>query len=175
METIIIKKATFNPLVKTYLLLYVFGVLLITIIGIPLAIVWILGAGQWWCRHFYEKLECVLSEKHLRLRMGILVQVDKTIPLENIQDMTFYEGPILRKFNLSMLKVETAGQGAGKGSEMSLIGIEDAHHFRLLVLEQREKVRITLQQHGDDETRVVLSDIREILLRIESGLKKDQE
>jgi putative membrane protein len=172
MESIVIRKAVFNPLVKTYLLLYVFGILLISIIGIPLALIWICGVGQWWCRHFYEKLECVLSEKHLRLRMGILVQVDKTIPLENIQDMTFYEGPILRKFNLSMLKVETAGQGAGKGNEMSLIGIEQAHDFRLLVLDQREKIRLAMQQHGDDATKVLLTDIREILLRIEGGLKK---
>lgn len=116
METTIIKKASFNPVVKTYIFLYGFLVLCVSIIGIPLAIIWLLGVGQWWSRHFYEKLECVLSEKHLRLKMDILVQVDKTIPLENIQDMTFYEGPILRKFNLTMLKVETAGQGSGSGS-----------------------------------------------------------
>lgn len=172
METTIIKKASFNPVVKTYILLYVFFILFISIIGIPLGIIWLLGIGQWWSRHFYDKLECVLSEKHLRLKMGILVQVDKTIPLENIQDMTFYEGPILRKFNLSMLKVETAGQGSGSGSEMSLIGINDAHDFRLLVLEQREKVRMVMQQRGDDQTKVVLSEIRDILLRIETGLRK---
>ena len=172
METVVIRKATFNPIVKTYILLYVFFILLITIIGIPLAIIWICGVGQWWSNHFYHKLECVLSERHLRLKMGILIQVDKTIPLENIQDMTFYEGPILRYFNLSILRVETAGQGSGQGSEMSLIGINDAHEFRLLVLEEREKVKQSMQKQGNDETKQLLTDMRDILLRIENGLKK---
>jgi len=168
METNVIKKATFNPIVKTYILLYVFFIMIITVVGIPLAIIWICGIGQWWSNHYYHKLECVLSDKHLRLRMGILIQVDKTIPLENIQDLTFYEGPILRYFNLSMLKVETAGQGSGSGHEMELIGIEDAHEFRLLVLEQRERIRMSMQQRGDDETKKVLMEIRDILTRIET-------
>ena len=172
METIINSKATFNPIVKTYILLYVFFILFITIIGIPLAIIWICGVGQWWSNHFYHKLECVLSERHLRLKMGILIQVDKTIPLENIQDMTFYEGPILRYFNLSILRVETAGQGSGQGSEMSLIGINNAHEFRLMVLEEREKVKQAMQRQGNDETKQLLTDMRDILLRIENGLKK---
>ena len=104
--------------------------------------------------------------------MGILIQVDKTIPLENIQDMTFYEGPILRYFNLSILKVETAGQGGGKGNEMSLIGINDAHEFRLLVLDEREKVKVAMQQQGNDDTKRLFTEIRDILLRIETGQKK---
>ena len=56
METVIIRKASFNPIVKTYILLYVFFILLITIIGIPLAIIWICGVGQWWSNHFIISL-----------------------------------------------------------------------------------------------------------------------
>ena len=40
-----------------------------------------------------------------KFRKGILFRVEKTIPLENIQDVTFIEGPILRLYHLSILRV----------------------------------------------------------------------
>src|SRR4029434_8923477 len=107
-------------------------------IGIPLAVIWFCGVGQWWARHYFEKLECVLGPKTLHYRKGILLQVEKTIPLENIQDVTFIEGPILRRFHLSILKFETAGQSSGQAHDMQLVGIIDAAAFRSHILERRE-------------------------------------
>ena len=118
-------------------------------IGIPLAIVWFLGAGQWWARHYYDKLECELSDTALRFRKGILFQVEKTIPLENIQDITFIEGPVLRRFDLSVLKFETAGQSQGQAHAMRLIGIIDAHRFRNRILERREALKERLAGKSD--------------------------
>ena len=135
-------KASFNPIVRTYLLLYVAFVLCCTLIGIPLAVLWLCGIGQWWSRHYFEKLECELTERTLHFKQGIFVQIEKTIPLDTIQDLTFVEGPVLRAFNLCMLKIETAGKGekglTGFGNEMSLIGIIDAQNFRKAVLDQRQ-------------------------------------
>ena len=51
---------------------------------------------------------------------GILVQVEKTILLENIQDVTFFKGPILKHFQLNTLKFETAGQSQAQGDDMQL-------------------------------------------------------
>ena len=136
--------AKFNPLIRPYLVLQVGLVLAMTIVGIPLALIWFLGIGQWWARHYFDKLECHLDDKKLRYRKGILVTVEKTIPLENIQDVTFIEGPILRHFHLSTLKFETAGSGAGQANDMHLTGIIDAHDFRNQILEARD----TLKQRG---------------------------
>ncbi len=121
--------------------MYVAFILVCTIIGLPLAIVWVMGIGQWWARHYVEKLECELGPKTLRFRKGILVQVEKTIPLENIQDVTFVEGPVLRRFHLSIVKFETAGQSAGQAHDMQLVGIIDAHAFRNKILEAREALQ----------------------------------
>jgi len=170
----ILIKAEFNPIVKTYIMLYVFGILLVTVVGIPFAIVWICGLGQWYSRHYYDKLYCVLTEKHLRFRMGILFTIDKTIPLENIQDLTFYEGPVLRHFNLAMLKVETAGQGDHSGNQMKLVGVVDAHLFRSRVLDQRELVKkglVNVNPEGNEQTEL-LKKIASTLEKIESNLNK---
>jgi membrane protein YdbS with pleckstrin-like domain len=134
-------RAAFNPLIRPYLQCYVAFFLAITIVGIPLAVIWLLGIGQWWSHHYFNKLRCEVSDIELRFRKGILFQVEKTIPLENIQDVTFIEGPVLRHFHLSILKFETAGQSAGQAHDMQLIGIIDAHAFRQQILDRRRALR----------------------------------
>lgn len=160
-------KAKFNPIVKAYIIFIVGWFLFITLIGIPLLIIWLCGVGKWYSRHYYEKLECVLSEKSLRFRKGIIFQIEKTIPLENIQDLTFIEGPLLRHYNLSILKIETAGRGERQSNEMKLVGIENAHLFRDKVLEQRRTLIEKKNQHTDI---TILSEINQSIQRIEKIL-----
>ena len=140
-------QAKFNPLIRPYLVVTIGFTMAATFIGLPLALIWFLGVGQWWARHYFEKLECHLDEKALRYRKGILVQVEKTIPLENIQDVTFIEGPVLRQFHLSTLKFETAGHSAGQANDMHLTGIIDAHEFRNRILEAREALKQAQRAH----------------------------
>ena len=140
--TMLVDRARFNPLIRPYLVLYVSLFLVLPVVTIPLAVLWFLGIGQWWARHYFDKLECELSDRSLRFRKGIVFQVEKTIPLENIQDVTFIEGPLLRRFQLSVLKFETAGQSAhGQANAMQLIGIVDALQFRNQILSRRDALK----------------------------------
>ena len=134
-------QARFNPLIRPYLVVTIGLTMACTIIGLPLALLWFCGLGPWWARHYFDLLQCELGERTLRFRKGILFQVEKTIPLENIQDVTFIEGPLLRHFHLSTLKFETAGHSAGQANDMHLTGIIDAHEFRNRILEARERLR----------------------------------
>jgi membrane protein YdbS with pleckstrin-like domain len=134
-------RAEFNPLIRPYLVVTIGLTLVSTIIGLPLALIWFCGVGQWWARHYFAKLECCLGDKTLRYRKGILVQIEKTIPLENIQDVTFIEGPLLRHFHLSTLKFETAGHTAGQANNMQLTGIINAHEYRNQILAAREALK----------------------------------
>lgn len=133
--------AEFNPLIRPYLVLQIGFAMVMSVIGIPLALIWFLGVGQWWARHYFDKLDCHLDARTLRYRKGILVTVEKTIPLENIQDVTFIEGPILRHFQLSTLKFETAGSSAGQANDMHLTGIIDAEQFRNSILAARDALK----------------------------------
>ena len=136
-----VDRAKFNPLIRPYLVVQIGFALAITIIGLPFALIWFLGLGQWWARHYFDKLDCHLDDKKLRYRKGIFVTVEKTIPLENIQDVTFIEGPILRHFDLSTLKFETAGSGAGQANDMHLTGIINAADFRNKILDARDALK----------------------------------
>lgn len=171
-------KAEFNKLVKPYMMLYVASIMLATVFGIVLIPFWFLGIGQWWAQHYYDKLECELTETVIHFKKGILVQVEKTIPLENIQDVTFVEGPLLRYFHLCILKFETAGQSAGQAHDMQLIGIVNAQELRSLILRQREK-RIMAKNApsaaiSSNDNAELLREIRDILMEIKAELKKPQ-
>ncbi len=162
--------AEFNPLIRPYLVLQIGFAMVMSIIGIPLALIWFLGVGQWWARHYFDKLHCEIGDVEIRFRKGILFQVEKTIPLENIQDVTFIEGPLLKYFHLSILKFETAGQSAHQAHDMQFVGIIDAHDFRQLILTRRQAVRNRMQPNkavtgvaADGEQLAVLQAIKQQL------------
>lgn len=170
-------KAQFNELVKPYMVIYVGSLFFITFIGIILLPFWFLGVGQWWSRHYYDKLECELTETAIRFKKGILVQVEKTIPLENIQDVTFVEGPLLKYFHLCILKFETAGQSAGQAHDMQLVGIVNAHELRNLILSQREKrmqAKNTAPANPISDNTAVLQEIKELLADIKTLLQSQR-
>jgi putative membrane protein len=99
-------RASFNPMVRRYMLMYVAWWLLISVIFSPLIVVWVLGPRQWWAAEYFRKLRCELDDKVLSFRKGILFQVEKTIPLENIQDVTFIQEPV---WHLRMHRAEPVG------------------------------------------------------------------
>jgi putative membrane protein len=161
-------RAAFNPLIRPYLVVTIGLSMVLTIIGIPVAIIWFAGVGNWWARHYFDRLDCELTDKSIRFRKGILVQVEKTIPLENIQDVTFIEGPILKHFNLSTLKFETAGSSHNAGANMELTGIIDAQRFRNEILAARDRLKQRAAPHRNAPDTA--DDVVAVLRRIESRL-----
>ena len=177
---VILKKASFNPKVKTYIFLVVLFYLCISIIGLAIVPVWIFGFGQWLSNKFFHTLNCQLSSKNLKFAKGLIFHIEKTIPLENIQDLSFYGGPVLRFFGLTLIRIETAGGGGHHDSNrMSMLGIEDAETFKQEILQQREKV-IRQKHHPESIAPApnaslndqLLTEIRNELVEIKNALKK---
>jgi len=168
----LIEKATFNPKIKSYVILTVAFFLLISIAGIPLLLIWLLGLGQFFGKRYYENLKCNLTNRHLEFSKGVLFKVEKTIPLENIQDLTFIQNPFLNMFGLKILKIETAGNSNPRGTDMKLIGIVDAGDFKKRVLSQRELLNSDNNSqpasNNDNESIILLKEIKNILIEIKN-------
>lgn len=173
----IILEATFNKKVCTYWLLSFTIVLVVTVVGIPLLLIW-LPLGYFFTGKYLDRMQCVLTEKDLKVKKGIFVRVEKTIPLEKITDVGMVQGPIMRHFGIHQLTVETAGQSSA-GPLVSLTGINDAEEFRETVLAQRDMTRGGTQAAAPTEAapgpaagdQATLKDIHDTLLRIEEQLK----
>lgn len=171
----VLQVAEFNPKIKTYILLTVAFIMTITVVGIPLMIVWFLGLGQYYTNRHYKGLMCQLTERNLEFKKGVLFKVEKTIPLENIQDLTFIDNPLLQWLDLRILKIETAGQSNPQGSDMRLVGIIDTNAFKEAVLEQREVVRAAKtygRQPAQSESNELMDVLKEIKGLLEDIKKK---
>ncbi|MDZ7720608.1 MAG: PH domain-containing protein [Balneolaceae bacterium] len=169
-------EASFNPKIKTYINATVILICCITIFGIVLIPFWLIF-GRMYLNRYFDSLFCELTSRALKFRKGVLFQVERTIPLDKIQDLTFREGPLLRYFGLSILKIETAGQSNQTGTDMSLIGIVDAREFREKVIDQRDKITDlgsssspTQSSSGDSKSKETLQSILETLQRIEKKI-----
>ncbi|MBT5925404.1 MAG: PH domain-containing protein [Verrucomicrobia bacterium] len=178
-EPLLLKKAEFNKRVCSYWLLSGTIILTVTIIGIPLLLLWI-PLGMIFTQRYLSRMECLLTKKALKVKKGILVRVEKTIPLEKITDMGMVQGPIMRHYGLHTLTVETAGQ-SGPGALVALTGIQDATVFREAVLTQRDAVADkdfktppteTTPTVSNKDQLEVLKEIRDVLNRIEQKISK---
>lgn len=170
-----LKRAEFNPAIRRYLLFYIAFILLVTVMGIPLMMLWFLGWGQWITGKYFHSLECTLTDRHLQFSKGHFFKTEKTIPLENIQDLTFIDNPLLKYFELRILKVETAGNSSQTGADMKLMGIMDAAGFKREVMAARDRFQERRAAGGTaaaSEGGDVVQVLREIHASIE-GLRKE--
>ena len=176
----VILNATFDRNVRTYWLISGTIVMTLVVVTIPLIPIW-LAIGYWATERYLQNMSCILTNRSLKLRKGIFVRTEKTVPLDKITDLGFVQGPVMRALGLESISVETAGQ-SGPGSLVSVTGIENARGFRDRVLEQRE-----IYLHDSDAGKAersspsgtteasdslsvkLLTEIRDTLLRIEKS------
>lgn len=70
----------------------------------------------------YQRRAYALSEKDVTYRKGWIFYSTTTIPFNRIQHTEVSQGPLERRYNLSTLKIYTAG---GSSSDMVIPGLED--------------------------------------------------
>lgn len=178
----VIQRATFNPKVKTYFVINASMIFLFSIIGIPLLLIWIPLAFVIADRYL-KSLSCVLTNRSVKLKSGIMIKQEKTIPLDKITDLGLAQGPIMRALDIERISVETAGSTT-PGALASLVGVNGGREFRDAVMSQKELLAAESQgttlanspatpaHPTTDEQLVVLKEIRDSLNRIEQAMTK---
>ncbi len=168
-----ILEAQFDRGISPYQRWWGAGVLLITVVGIPLIPFWLL-LSLWYGPEFLRRLSARLTTHALEMRKGVFFRSESTIPLNRITDLRMHDGPLMRHYNLRGMKVETAGQSGSTGSEGDLMGVINAAEFRDAVLRQRQKA-LDAEQSADPPApggaggiADILSEIRDILARMEA-------
>jgi len=168
-----IVSAEFDQRVIGYFWVQALLVQLISLVGIPLIPIWLI-AGRAFHKKQYENLSCQLTDRSLNIRKGVLIKVQKNIPLDKITDLAVNEGPLLRHFGLCSLNMETAG--SAQGSTGHLFGVVDPLEFRDKVLAQRDLVTsnsgalAAAPAAAFSADGSVLVEIRDTLQRIEKSL-----
>ncbi len=173
----IVRRVQFDPKVKVYW--YMQGLIanvmmMFGIVGFVTTPLWLLG-GWWLVNRRYDALSAELTTSAIHLRYGIINRIEKSIPLEKIQDVGLRSGPLLRAFGLASVSIETAGGGAQQGADMTLAGIVDAETFRNTVLVQRKGASRRDEPavaRRPDASVALLTEIRDSLARIDARLAR---
>lgn len=91
----VILNATFDRNVRTYWLISGTIVMTLVVVTIPLIPIW-LAIGYWATERYLQNMSCSLTNRSLKLRKGIFVRTEKTVPLDKITDLGFVQGPVMR-------------------------------------------------------------------------------
>ena len=170
-----ILEARFDPGIAGHGRLVICLVLLVTLVGAPL-IPFALLFCRWYYPQYLDRLSARLTTQAVEIQKGVFFRKESTIPLNRITDVRLHDGPIMRRYGIRGLKVETAGQaGQNAGSEGDLIGIIDAPAMRDAILRQRQIVMGGEEASAPtastpDGDAGLLTEIRDILARIEEKL-----
>ena len=161
---------------------YYFVVALISIIGIPFILLWIIPfILTKYEKRYFESHSLTLTDVGVTIKRGVWDRSETNIPLDRITDVTIAQGPIMRRYGMYRITVETAGQTKLAGAA-NLVGVIDSHEFRRQVLERIEiykasqgasapAVSSTPAKPVVDEQTELLKDILGTLKRIEKQSK----
>ncbi len=164
-----IGQAEFDKKVIIYWWLQALGLMLSTVILIPLIPVWLL-VGYFFHQKQFDHLSCVLTDRSINIRSGLLFKKQQNIPLDKITDLSIMGGPFLDSLGISKISIETAGS-----TPFPLTGVANAEKFRDVVLQHRDQQATAANQPAALATpsNDVLVEIRDILARIEAKLPED--
>jgi putative membrane protein len=179
----VLKTAELASAAVWYQVLALAAVLAATVVGI-VALPVVVPVALWYWSRYYQRLSVVLTSRELKVRRGILMTEEKSVPLEKITDLAVYHGPIMRRMGLKGIKVETAGQSSGPMALIRIVGIVDTDGFRDLVLQQRDRITDRDDAAGappaahdrppatDPALMEAVTEIRDLLRRIDASLTR---
>ncbi len=178
MEENTLLEARFSPKLGLYWLTSGAVLLGVTVVGIPLLMLWF-PLGLLVTNRYIANMSAELTTKKLIVRKGILTRTENTVPLDKITDMAMIQGPLMRLFGIHKLTIETAGQ-SGAGALISLTGVEEVAEFRAAVMAQKSalsesQIRPEAKADLATQTLACLQSISETLVRIEARLTPPSE
>ncbi len=188
-EEQVLIEAEFNPRVRTYWLLSGMILCVVTIVGIAFLPIWLI-LGHIITGKYLDKMRCALTPRALKVEKGLLVRVEKTVPLDKVTDVGMVQGPIMRAMGLHTLSIETAGQSSAAGAALiKLTGIRDARAFRDAILKQRDAIAehagavsestavapTAITPKTDNISRDAIIQIRDAVLDMRSALDRIDE
>ena len=89
-----------------------------------------------WAPLYYKSVVYHLNDTEMTWKRGVFFRKTGIVPYNRITNVDIVQGPVMRLFGISHLRIETAGGGASKSSaEIQLEGISDPEPLRQLIMD----------------------------------------
>lgn len=128
----------------------------------------------WWIPLYYRTMVYNLTTTEISWRRGVWFRQTGIVPYNRITNIDIIQGPLMRYFRISSLRIQTAGYSAQAMAELRLHGIEQPEGVRDWILGYVRgsfpvaTETLTRPEAGDAATQM-LTELREIRKLLERG------
>ena len=102
-------------------------------IGIPILAIVLFTA--FWIPLYYASIAYELTPTEISWKRGVWFQQTGIVPYNRITNVDIMQGPVMRYFSFSALRVQTAGYSAQARAEIHLSGIEQPQQLQDVIMQ----------------------------------------
>lgn len=89
-----------------------------------------------WTGLYYKSVVYHLNATEMTWKRGVWFRKTGIVPYNRITNVDIAQGPVMRFFGISNLKIQTAGSSGNNGSpEISLEGVDDPEPLRAMIMD----------------------------------------
>lgn len=179
-------EAELDPKTTNYIFWWVLFFFTVVVISIPLIPFMIIVYFAWYRPRYKDFHSLKLTEKSVEINRGVVFRSQTILPLDRITDVSINQGPLMRRYGIYGITVETAGQTQTQGAA-NMVGVMNPYAFRDAVMKNVElsktasgsaeagpaSAQVTSQYRAStdvtvsDQSLELLAEIRDILQRME--------
>ncbi|QYZ79923.1 PH domain-containing protein [Methanofollis formosanus] len=105
-----------------------------------------------WIPLYYRSIVYHLTETEMTWKRGVWFRSTGIVPYNRITNVDIIQGPVMRLFGISNLRIQTAGYSAQAQAEIRILGIEDPEPLRELIMAQvRGRPPVAAVTGGEEE------------------------
>jgi membrane protein YdbS with pleckstrin-like domain len=146
---------------------------------ITIPIIAILVFTLYWLPLYYRSIRYELTQTEITWRRGVWFRQNAIVPYSRITNVDIVQGPVMRLFGISSLRIQTAGYSAQPNAELRLDGITDPETLRELIMGfvrsgpgiATESGGAEIQQSSHDPLLEEIRQIRTTLERIDQKIR----
>ncbi len=92
-------------------------------------------AGGLWAYLYYDTVHYLLTPTEMTWGRGVLWKQTGIVPYNRITNVDIIQGPVMRVFGISDLRIQTAGYSGNHMAEIKLQGIRDPEPLRAAIMD----------------------------------------
>jgi len=110
----------------------VFGIIAIICGAVLLALIIFIVI---WARLYYKTVVYHLNETEMTWKRGVWFRKTGIVPYNRITNIDIVQGPLMRAYGISHLKIQTAGYSGKNDSEIRIEGIKEPEPLRQMIMD----------------------------------------
>jgi len=101
----------------------------------PILLVVAVAIALLWVVLYYQSIAYHLNKTEMTWKRGVWFRRTGIVPYNRITNVDIVQGPLMRLFHFSDLKIQTAGASVDGNPEISLVGIKEPEPLRALIMD----------------------------------------